>query len=196
MDDLGSRLRAARIERDWTLEALSERCGLSTGFLSQVERGQSTLSIVSLSAICRALSIPIATLFSADRPIDEQAHALTRASEQLHIRVGESPVTYRYLTNQLPSDPIVELLIAEFPPDTAPCESHHEGEELGYVLSGRVALTVGTRTYTLRAGDSYRIPPSEKHIYATKRTKARVLMAVTQRFVETEARPGTKKGAG
>jgi len=187
MDDLGARLRTARVERDWTLEMLSERCGLSPGFLSQVERGQSTLSIVSLSAICHALGIPIATLFSADRPFDAKAPALTRASEQLHIRIGTSPVTYGYLTSQLPSDPIVELLIAEFPPQTAPCASHHEGEEFGYVLSGRLVVTVGPHTYTLNAGDSYRIASSEEHTYATQRTKARVLMAVTQRFVDTEA---------
>jgi len=42
MEGIGERLRAARREKRMTLEELSERCGLSPGFLSQVERGRST----------------------------------------------------------------------------------------------------------------------------------------------------------
>jgi len=185
MDDLGARLRAARQQRGWTLDALSQRSGLSTGFLSQVERGQSTLSIVSLSAICRALGLRIETLFSSDRPLGEAAPVVTKAEEQLHIRVGTSPVTYGYLTRQLPTSPVQELLIAEFPPGTRPTESTHEGEEFGYVLAGSLRLRLRDELFDLEAGDSYRVRATEPHAYSTsKSSAARVLMAVTQRFIE------------
>ncbi|RLE35981.1 DNA-binding protein, partial [Candidatus Acetothermia bacterium] len=110
MKGIGDRLRAARREKGLTLEELSGRCGLSPGFLSQVERGRSTLSIVSLSAICHALDLPIASLFSASGPLDRKAPRVRREADQLHIRIGGSPISYRYLTGQLPASPIAELL--------------------------------------------------------------------------------------
>jgi transcriptional regulator with XRE-family HTH domain len=185
MDDLGKRLREARNRREWTLEALSARCGLSSGFLSQVERGLSTLSIVSLSAICRALDLPIGDLFSASGSLEETGPGVTKAVDQLQIRIGDSPVGYRYLSSQLPERPIEELLIAEFPAGFRQDDSTHEGQELGYVLEGPLALIINGKTHELVAGDSYRIAASEAHGYRTRaREGAKVLMAVTQRFIE------------
>ncbi len=185
MDDIGANIRALRKAKGWTLEALASRSGLSTGFLSQVERDLTTLSIVSLAAICRALDVPIQSMFSSNRPIGEIPSAVTRAAQQLHIRIGGSPISYRYLTGQLPAERIEELLIAEFPPDCDQHHSSHEGEELGYVLRGSLVLLVGSQRHALSVGDSYLIPASQPHGYRTSSAEgADVLMAVTQRFVE------------
>jgi len=185
MDGLGQQLREARLRKDWTLETLSEKSGLSAGFLSQVERGLSTLSIVSLSAICRALELPIGGLFSASGPLDREAARFTRSQDQLQIQIGQSPIAYRYLSSQLPDDPIIELLIAEFPPGMQQSDSRHEGRELGYVLEGRLLLSVEGSERELSPGDSYRLSPSEPHGYRTPEdTGAKVLMAVTERYIE------------
>jgi transcriptional regulator with XRE-family HTH domain len=185
MDDIGARIRAARKERGWTLDALASKSGLSTGFLSQVERDLTTLSIVSLSAICQALNVPIESLFSSSRPIGGTPSAVTRADQQLHIQIGGSPITYRYLSGQLPDVPIEELLIAEFPPHCDQQHSSHEGQEFGYVLRGSLVLHVGDTQYELKTGDSYRVPTSQSHGYQTSDSEgADVLMAVTQRFIE------------
>ena len=187
MDAIGSRLREARMQKGWTLDALSERCGLSASFLSQVERGLSTLSIVSLSAICTALELPIETLFSSSAPLTERAARVTPAVRQLHIHIGESPIAYRYLTGQLPDRPISELLIAEFPPGCDQQESAHEGQEFGYVIEGGLRLRIRDEEHELAVGDSYRIDASEPHEYHTSADQgARVLMAVTQRFIDVD----------
>jgi len=196
MEGIGDRLRRARQKKGLTLEGLSERCGLSAGFLSQVERGRSTLSIVSLSAICHALDLPIASLFSASGPLDRKPPRIRRGKDQLHIRIGGSPISYRYLTGQLPSSPIAELLIAEFPPGCEQVDSVHEGEEFGYVLEGRIVLSVEDEEAALSPGDSYRIGREERHSYRASDEGAKVLMAVTQRFVDLgHSEPG-RKGKG
>jgi len=185
MNEIGVRLREARLQHGWTLDGLSDRCGLSQSFLSQVERGLSTLSIVSLSAICKALELPIETLFSSSAPLDQRSPRVTTADRQLLIRIGDSPVSYRYLSGQLPSSPIAELLIAEFPVGCDQRDSTHEGQELGYILEGALDLRVGEEEHRLAVGDSYRIDASEPHDYRTSADLgARVLMAVTQRFIE------------
>lgn len=195
MDDIGARIRAARKQNGWTLEALATKSGLSTGFLSQVERDLTTLSIVSLSAICQALNVPIESLFSSNRPIGEEPSAVTRADQQLHIQIGGSPITYRYLSGQLPDLPIEELLIAEFPPHCDQQHSSHEGQELGYVLQGSLVLHVGDEQYKLETGDSYRVAASQSHGYCTSASEgANVLMAVTQRFIEIQPQKPHRSG--
>jgi transcriptional regulator with XRE-family HTH domain len=196
MEDLGAQLRTARQGRSWTLEALSARSGLSTGFLSQVERGQSTLSIVSLSAICRALEIPIDRLFTSSRPLDEGVPRVTEAATQLRIQIGDSAVAYRYLSPQLPAAPIAELLVAEFPASARQEATAHEGEELGFVLEGTLKLWVEGEAYALAAGDSYRVASRETHEYQAGRSGARILMAVTQRFIESVAERRRRADAG
>jgi transcriptional regulator with XRE-family HTH domain len=196
MEDLGAQLRTARQGRGWTLEALSARSGLSTGFLSQVERGQSTLSIVSLSAICRALELPIDRLFTSSRPLDEGVPRVTEAATQLRIQIGDSAVAYRYLSPQLPAAPIAELLVAEFPPSARQDATAHEGEELGFVLEGTLKLWVEGEEYALAAGDSYRVASRETHEYQAGRSGARILMAVTQRFIESVAERRRRADAG
>ena len=195
MDDIGARIRAVRKEKGWTLEALASNSGLSTGLLSQVERDLTTLSIVSLSAICHALSIPIESLFSSSRPIGQAPSAITRADQQLHIQIGGSPIRYQYLSGQLPDVPVKELLIAEFPPGCDQQDSSHEGQELGYVLRGSFVLHGGDEQVQLKTGDSYRVAASESHGYRTSDSEgAHVLMAVTQRFIEIPAQAPQSRG--
>jgi transcriptional regulator with XRE-family HTH domain len=186
MEDIGARIRDARTGKGWTLETLAEQSGLSASFLSQVERGLSTLSIVSLASICRALDLPIESLFISSGPLDRRAPVVTKSNQQLQIRIGRSPVAYRYLTRQLPEAPIEELLIAEFPADCSQEASQHRGEELGYLLEGKLTIAVAGTEHALEVGDSYRIEASRPHSYRTGKGRgARVLMAVTERFVET-----------
>jgi transcriptional regulator with XRE-family HTH domain len=196
VENLGEQLREARQGRGWTLETLSTRSGLSTGFLSQVERGQSTLSIVSLSAICQALEIPIDRLFTSSAPLGEGAARVTKAAAQLRIQIGDSVVSYRYLTPQLPAVPVEELLIAELPPNARQEAAAHDGEEFGFVLEGTLRLLVGEDDYALATGDSYRVASREQHEYRAGRSGARILMAVTQRFIVSAARRGRRILAG
>ena len=50
----GQRLRALRIERQWSLTEVAEKSGLSVSFLSAVERGQSSISVASLFKLADA----------------------------------------------------------------------------------------------------------------------------------------------
>ena len=62
---LGARLRAARKAHGYTLEQLATAAGLTKGFLSRVERDETSLSVASLITICEVISINPGSLFSA-----------------------------------------------------------------------------------------------------------------------------------
>ena len=69
----------------------------------------------------------------------------------------------------------------EEPSDTADKQPHaNDYETLGYVVSGKVELTVDGQTLTLAAGDSYCVPKGAEHVY-------RVLETLTAVEVTTPA---------
>src|ERR1700748_2596001 len=65
MSRLGRILRAARGDR-YSLETLAERSGVSTGLLSQIERGIGNPSFQTLLRVAHALDIPVAALLAGD----------------------------------------------------------------------------------------------------------------------------------
>ena len=53
-----------RVERDWTLENLAVRAGLSRSHLSLIERGLRSPSLTTLHKLAASLEISIAELVS------------------------------------------------------------------------------------------------------------------------------------
>ena len=180
-EKLGGSIRDLRQKRRWTLEELSSRCKLSVSFLSQVERGLSSLSISSLSAICEALDVPVSHFFAAptNGPL-----VLKAGSPRSRIYLEDSQVTYSLLSGSM-SDRVLEALIAEYPPHYDPPLITHEGEEFGYVLEGEVLLQVEDKKETLEPGDSFHIFSSQAHtIRNSTDHPAKILWVQTQKILE------------
>jgi len=178
---LGRKIRRLRQERAETLEQLASRCGLSVGFLSQVERGLSSPSVASLKAILDALGIPISQFFQA--PIPDRA-AITKAGEAPYqIRVGSSETVYSMLSGSRPNRTI-EAFIAEYPPGYAPPVLPHEGEEFAFVLSGRVLLVLEEEQHLLESGDSFQIDSTCPHTIRNSGSEpAKILWAQTLKIL-------------
>lgn len=65
--ELGSRARALRVGKGWTLREAAERSGLSARFLVQLESGRGNISVRRLVDVARALGTTPAALL-AERP--------------------------------------------------------------------------------------------------------------------------------
>lgn len=63
MESVSNKIRKIRRENNITLKELSERTDLSVSFLSQFERGVSSITLVSLKKIAEALNITMRELF-------------------------------------------------------------------------------------------------------------------------------------
>jgi len=181
-DEIGRSLRTLRQLKGWTLEELSSRCSLSIGFLSQVERGLSSLSITSLRAICEALEVPLTHFFAAmpsDGPLVVKAD-----KPRNRIKIGDSQVVYNLLSNSMPNR-VLEAVIAEYPPHYQPLPMAHAGEEFGYVLDGRILLLVEDKEETLGPGDSFHIFSTRAHtVQNLGDTAARILWVLTMKLLE------------
>ena len=200
MESVGQRIRDLRAEKGWTLKELAAKCGLSTSFLSQVERGLSSVSITSLHIICQALGMTLGEFFrqlgdGAGQPtLGGPTHEVMKAKDQRAINLSEASIKYRFLSRAFPGRQF-EIMLGEIRPGYCYPPFPHEGEEFGYVLEGQLRLTIGDETYTLGPGDSYHFAASAPHGYQAEGDSAvRILWVQTLKYFQTRDGIPTSQG--
>ena len=188
VEEVGNLIRSVRKHRGWTLRDLSGRCNLSVGFLSQVERGLSSLGITSLNAICNALGISLSEFFTKCENSKEalslpaKPTEVIKAADRPYIQISSTSIKYQFLSGEFPGR-LFEIMIGEFPPHYHYPPVPHEGEEFGFVLEGRLKLKIGKEIYDLGVGDSYHFLATTPHGYETdEQGGARVLWVQTLKY--------------
>lgn len=176
---IGREIRSLRKARGYTLAVLAERCDLSVGYLSLLERDMSTPSINTLHAVSRALGVTISWFFDAGAgPAEEREYVVRRTRRRrLDYSAG---IVDELLSPSLAGQ--LELLASRFPPGSSSGESPytHTGEEAGVVIRGSLELWVDGRVFTLEAGDSFGFPSHLPHRYRNPGLdEAEVIWAIT-----------------
>lgn len=95
---LGARLRRARLAQGRSLREVADGARVSTGHLSQVERGLAEASSEVLRALCRALGLPMSALLravAADLAVLDLASAPSAASAPAAVSVVGATVQAR-----------------------------------------------------------------------------------------------------
>ncbi len=152
---VGHDLRALRKSRGMTLSELAIRTGRSVGYLSQVERGLSAISIQDLRRLADVFDVPLGWFLSdADAPEEERGHVV-RARARRRIGSEESGLVEELLSPDLGGT--FEIIRSEFAPGAELDKpGFRETEEAGYVVSGELELWISDRRFHLRPGDSFR----------------------------------------
>lgn len=148
---VGSRLRALRRQRGLTIPQVAKATGLTSGFLSQLERDLSSASLSSLARICEALDVRIGDVTDA-APGDP--HGVFSLSGQEHLLL--SP----------PQERRFHVTESRLSPGAASGEGLHTlpaDVELVVVKVGTLELHVGRKTRLLSAGESFTYSPREPH---------------------------------
>ncbi len=156
MRSLGADLRALRKARGLTLTELAEGLGRSVGWLSQVERDLSEPSISDLRGMSERLGVPMSFLFAhASAPVEEQG-TIVRAGTRRPMGSGEEGLIEELLSPDLADD--FEMIHSTFQPHSAmQTPANRPTQEMGYVVSGQLDLTIGGREFSVGPGDSFRI---------------------------------------
>jgi transcriptional regulator with XRE-family HTH domain len=165
--DVGRRIREAREGSGLTLRAISDATGVSTSMLSLVERGRTSPSIGTLVAICDALDIHMATLFSGEDHAD--AVLIPAESTVTHSVKG---LTRRIILDDRSHG--LELTEHVYSPGTASADepTHHTGDEVGIVIEGRLTVQVNETTYDLGPGDAVHFSSSSPHRFENRARRA------------------------
>ena len=152
---IGAQIREFRKQLEVTMAEVAHLAGLSVGMLSKIERGVSSPSLSTLTAVAAALNVPVTAFF---RKYEEQRDcAYVRAGEGLVIeRAGtRAGHEYRLLGHSIRSHLTVEpyLITLTDKSEVFPL-FQHPGVEFLYILTGEVRYRHGRKTYHLKAGDS------------------------------------------
>ena len=159
---LGERLRVRRKELKLTLQEVADKAGFSVGFISQIERGITVPSMVSLVAVCRALDVEMSAFFQQPRSDGPVTRHDTRPVYGL-AQNGQNAVTYERLSASFPGNVLRSTLIHE-PPGFRSEPMSHEGEEIFYIVSGGLTLELDGERMILEAGDTVHFPSTRTHV--------------------------------
>ncbi|EOH6072847.1 helix-turn-helix domain-containing protein [Burkholderia cenocepacia] len=144
---LGTKVRILRQRQGKTLEKIALACGLSKGYLSQVERGRALPSLLALEGISSALGVTKHYFLSPGRG------TIARANHRTYFDFSDSGGLFSRLTN-LDGDSLMEAILVRLAPGRKCSEiTSHASEQLIHVLSGEVTLTLECGDFLLSEGD-------------------------------------------
>lgn len=175
--EIGQKINELRTSKNMTLKDLSEMTNLSVSFLSQAERGLTSMAIMSLKNIADALDVDLSYFFT---PPQKNSRMIIRSYEQEVFRIEESKFIYYNLGSDIEGktfDPmVITLLPGQSEEDVIPYS--HEGEEFVYVLEGIFTFFIDGNKYDLYPGDSAHIPSSLPHNWANLTNKLVKILSV------------------
>lgn len=180
MDGIGKKIRELRERHGWTLQEFGRRTGFSASFLSQLERGQCSISITSLDRIAKALGVQMGYFFPRDA---SNGRIITRRDERQAMSVEGSLLSYEWLAGDFAGRSLDAFLVRMKPGEIQDGTYRHDGEEFGYVLEGRLTVWVDGREEELGPGDVLHFPSTLPHAWENRSDQDVVsIWITTQRF--------------
>lgn len=158
--EIGRTIKRLRLQRGLTQEELADRCELSKGFISLLERDLTSPSIQTLKDILESLGTDLKTFFG-----DSADEKVVFTQEDMFVK--EDPEIMRgfvkWLVPSAQKNRMEPILIEMAPGGETEEDDPHEGEEFGYVLAGAIKVVVGDRTMRARKDDSFYFKPTAPH---------------------------------
>jgi transcriptional regulator with XRE-family HTH domain len=182
-EDIGSRLRIARMQQGMSLRSVASALGVSASLISQVETGKTQPSVSTLYALVTHLGISIDELLGVTAPAAASAPDPSEiappppSSGRMPVQRGEDNAVLemengvrweRLASGDGPADAI---LVTYDPGASSSIEGklmRHAGVEYAYLLEGELTVQIDFDSYTLHAGDSLHFDSVRPHLYSNR----------------------------
>jgi transcriptional regulator with XRE-family HTH domain len=193
--EIGAKIRQLRNQRAITLDALTMRTGISSGYLSKIERGLSSPPIATLSRIASALGVKLSDFFE-DYEREQNISIVPPGERRSLTRDGQ---IYGYYYESLAHkryNKLMEPFIIRLYPDCSDRRMFvHRGEEMLFLLEGQFAMIYGDERFEIvEPGTCIYIDASIPHrADCLDKRKAKLLVVVSQ-TVESEFDPELSSG--
>lgn len=161
---LGRSIRALRQRQGRTLREVAAACGFTVSLLSKIETGATSPPVATLSAIARALGVPVASLLEGGD--GTAAHAvLDAAAARTPDRAQATDKGYRFfaLAAGRGGTAMQAYLFSAERGQVKPSPLTHPGEELVMVQQGELRFRVGPAEYRLGPGDVLAFDAAVEH---------------------------------
>lgn len=152
---IAARLRALRAERNWSLDELARRSGVSRATLSRLENAEVSPTASVLGRLCAAYGMAMSRLM---RMVEDEFEPLIRREAQWVWRDQDVAFERRSVSppNASLGGEVIECRIGAgtriaYPEPSKPGLEHHL-----VMMEGQLRLTVGGVVHALRPGDCLR----------------------------------------
>ncbi len=157
-EHIGKKIRDLRNRVGLTQQELADRTELTKGFISQIERGQVSPSVVTLLDLIECLGTTASEFFKEA----EEEHVVF-SEEGFFEKVDEAGNSIQWIVPTAQKYQMEPLLVVMQPHQSLDADKPHDGEEFGYLISGRLTLYLGESAYRVKAGDSFYYPATCRH---------------------------------
>ena len=156
---IGEKIKMLRIKLNLTQEELASRAELSKGFISQLERDLTSISVDTLDDILQCLGTNLRDFFNETEP--EQ---VVYPKEDVFVK-NQSDIgcEISWLVTNAQKNDLEPIMVDIIPGGRSMIYEPHEGEEFGYIISGNVTLHFGKETFKVRKGDSFNFKAKQEH---------------------------------
>ena len=146
---LGGKIRELRQQYNLTQGELADRCELTKGYISQLENDITSPSISTLCDILAALGTDLAEFFKKE----DDERVVFGADDFIEKR--DDGMTLKWVIPNAQKN-VMEPIILELLPGASSAEDFpHDGEEFGFVLEGRIRITLGKKQYLCKRGEAF-----------------------------------------
>lgn len=149
---VGNTLKSLRKERKLTLKDLAEKTGVSISFLSQVERGKSSVTLESLKKIADALGVNPSVFFAKDDLQDD----LNTRRERFY---------YKDLSDGIQDANFSPILVSLQPGENEGNAFSHGGHEFLFVVEGLLTVEVDGKQLQLSEQQSILFDAHKTHYW-------------------------------
>jgi transcriptional regulator with XRE-family HTH domain len=174
--NIGEKIKRLRVKKSLTQEELADRCELTKGFISQVERDLTSPSIATLVDILEGLGTNLKDFFNEtieEKIVFEKEDAFESENEELKYIL-------KWIIPNAQKNSMEPILIDLEPEGRSKEDFPHEGEEFGYVLQGSICLHLGSEVFRVRKGESFYFKANANHYISNSgKTKASVIWVST-----------------
>lgn len=157
-ESIGNKIRDLRNKIGLTQQELADRAELTKGYISQLERGQVAPSVVTLLDLIECLGTTASEFFR-----EAEQEQIVFSEEGFFEKIDEAGNSIQWIVPTAQKNQMEPILVELQPHQKLAEDKPHEGEEFGYVLSGRVRLHLGEKCYNVKAGESFYFPANRRH---------------------------------
>jgi len=149
---VGNTLKTLRKDRKLTLKELAAKTGVSISFLSQVERGKSSVTLESLKKIADALDVNPSVFFAKDDLLDD----LTTRRERFY---------YKDLSYGIQDANFSPILVTLQPGENEGNAFSHGGHEFLFVVEGLLTVEIDGKQLQLSEQQSILFDAHKTHYW-------------------------------
>lgn len=176
--DVGARLKSIRQLKNISQRELAKRAGVTNSTISMIEKNSVSPSISSLKKVLNGIPISIVEFFASEDHVEKNQQIIYPADELMDI--GSGDIEMLLVGKTFPRRQMT-FLIESYAAgaDTGTEMLQNDAEEGGYILEGKLELTVGDEVFQLEKGDSYYFDNNKPHRFRNTSDKTCKLVSAT-----------------